>query len=48
MARAGSNIIDSGERLPSIAMDTVTHGRLALPDAFGGDWGVLLVYRAHW
>jgi hypothetical protein len=48
MARAGANIPDTGEPLPALSMDTVAHGRLALPDAFGDAWGVLLLYRAHW
>jgi hypothetical protein len=48
MARAGTRILDSGERLPSILMDTVDHGHLTLPDHFGDGWGVLVVYRAHW
>ncbi|HEV8673076.1 MAG TPA: hypothetical protein VGX21_03450 [Methylomirabilota bacterium] len=48
MARAGSTILDTGDTLPALAMDTVNHGRLQLPEAFGGGWGVFLLYRAHW
>jgi hypothetical protein len=48
MTRAGTKILDSGERFPALDMETVAHGRLSLPDAFGDAWGVLLVYRAHW
>jgi hypothetical protein len=48
MAREGAFILDGGDRLPAIELDTVNHGRLRLPDAFGGAWGVLLLYRAHW
>lgn len=48
MARAGSGILDSGDTFPQISMDTVAHGRLTLPDWFGGRWGVFLAYRAHW
>ncbi len=48
MARAGSRILDSGETFPAITIDTVAHGRISLPDAFGSSWGVFLVYRAHW
>jgi hypothetical protein len=48
MTRAGTRMLDSGEALPAITMDTVAHGRLELPDAFGEGWGVLLLYRAHW
>ena len=48
MARAGTRILDSGELLPSLSMQTVAHGRLSLPEAFADGWGVLLLYRAHW
>jgi len=48
MARAGTSILDSGEPLPALSMDTVAHGRLVVPDGFGDGWGVLLLYRAHW
>lgn len=48
MARAGTTILDSGERFPSLAMDTIAQGRITLPDHFGDHWGVVLVYRAHW
>jgi hypothetical protein len=48
MAREGSFILDTGDTFPAIGMETVAHGRLMLPDAFDGNWGVFLVYRAHW
>lgn len=48
MARAGSDILDGGQTFPTLGMDTVAHGRVTLPDWFGGRWGVVLVYRAHW
>jgi hypothetical protein len=48
MARAGTAILDSGQILPMLSVDTVDHGRLTVPDHFGGGWGVFLVYRAHW
>jgi hypothetical protein len=48
MARAGSRILDSGEVLPAITMDTVAHGRISTPEGFGSGWGVFLIYRAHW
>jgi hypothetical protein len=48
MARASARILDSGERFPDLSMDTVKHGRLTLPEAFGDGWGVFLIYRAHW
>jgi hypothetical protein len=48
MARAGQHILDSGERFPILEFDTVDHGRVSLPKAFEGGWGVFLAYRAHW
>ncbi|MFQ5848637.1 MAG: hypothetical protein ACE5IQ_13320 [Candidatus Methylomirabilales bacterium] len=48
MAREGTCILDSGDRFPALTMETVGHGQVALPDGFGEDWGVFLVYRAHW
>jgi len=48
VARAGSRILDSGETLPGFKMNTVAHGAISVPDHFGSDWGVLLLYRAHW
>ena len=48
MARVATSVLDTGEPLPVLSMDTVAHGRVALPDAFGDGWGVLLLYRAHW
>jgi hypothetical protein len=48
MAREGAVILDSGDLLPAIELDTVNHGQLRLPEGFGGAWGVFLLYRAHW
>ncbi len=48
MTRAGQFILDSGDKFPSLSMDTVAHGRVTLPEAFGAGWGVFLAYRAHW
>lgn len=48
MAREGLFILDSGDKFPTLSMETVNHGRVMLPDAFRDDWGVFLVYRAHW
>ncbi|MBI3827328.1 MAG: hypothetical protein HY294_15145 [Candidatus Rokubacteria bacterium] len=48
MARAGTNILDSGDRFPQLTFDTVAHGRLTLPEAFGEGWSVFLAYRGHW
>jgi hypothetical protein len=48
MARASTRILDSGDAFPVLSMDTVQHGPITLPEAFGEGWGVFLVYRAHW
>lgn len=48
MARVSNRVLDSGEVLPPITMDTVAHGRISVPESFGNGWGVLLIYRAHW
>jgi hypothetical protein len=48
MARPGSTVLDSGETLPAVAFETVAHGRISVPEAFHGAWGVFLIYRAHW
>ena len=48
MAREGSLILDTGDPFPALAMDTVAHGRVSLPEAFQDAWGVFIVYRAHW
>ncbi len=48
MARTSSIVLDSGDTFPAVSLDTVGHGRLTLPEAFGEDWGVFLIYRAHW
>lgn len=48
MARVSGRILDSGERFPELKLQTVAHGTVTVPEAFGAGWGVFLVYRAHW
>jgi hypothetical protein len=48
MARVGTRILDAGDRLPAMRMDTVAHGRISMPEHFGTGWGAFLIYRAHW
>lgn len=48
MAREGGAFLDSGQRFPTLTMETVKHGRMTLPEGFGDGWGVFLAYRAHW
>ncbi len=38
MASAGSRILDVGERLPVVRMDTVAHGRISVPEHFYDGW----------
>ena len=33
MPRAGTKTLDSGEPFPALAIETVAHGRLSLPDS---------------
>jgi hypothetical protein len=48
MTRAGTKILDSGDILPTLSIETVAHGRLTVPDHFGQGGGVFVLYRAHW
>ncbi len=41
MWRATSTILDSGDRFPELAMETVHHGHLTLPQGFGEGWGAI-------
>jgi hypothetical protein len=48
MATENQQVLDSGDAFPALEAETVGHGALRLPEHFGEDWGVVLVYRAHW
>jgi hypothetical protein len=48
MPRAGAGWLDAGDAWPEVTWPTVAHGSVALPDAWAGRWGVLLLYRGHW
>ena len=48
MSRYRDIVLDAGDPLPGLDFETVSHGRLALPEHFGDDWGALLLYRAGW
>jgi hypothetical protein len=48
VARASTTFLDSGDPFPTLAFDTVGHGRVVLPGAVASDWAVVLVYRGHW
>jgi len=47
MARAGTPL-DAGDPMAELSMQTLSHGRLEIPTAFNGKWGVVLLYRGHW
>ncbi len=48
VARTTPETLDTDDPFPALSVDTLDHGTIALPEHFAGDWGVLLVYRAHW
>ena len=48
VARATSDTFDTDDPFPALSFPTLDHGTVALPEHFAGNWGVLLVYRAHW
>ena len=48
MARTGTRILDTGDKMPEIGFATVSGGNLALPDDIKGHWTVFLVYRGDW
>ncbi|MFQ5895029.1 MAG: hypothetical protein ACE5JJ_04325 [Nitrospinota bacterium] len=48
MTRAGSFLLDSGDRFPDMTLNLVDGGTLQLPDGLKEDWNVLLFYRGHW
>jgi len=48
MARESAFILDSGDTLPTLTMETVEHGRVTVPEAFNNGWGVFLIYRGYW
>jgi hypothetical protein len=42
MARESAFILDSGDRFPTLTLDTLGHGRVTLPEGFGDGWAVFL------
>ncbi|MFP3982139.1 MAG: hypothetical protein ACLFV2_00410 [Desulfurivibrionaceae bacterium] len=48
MARSNDPLLDTGERLPELRLQTVKHGEKQLPEALSGGYSVLLIYRGHW
>ena len=48
MTSATTKVLDSGDILPTLSMETVAHGRLIVPVHFRQGWGFFLLYRAPW
>jgi hypothetical protein len=48
MARQEGVLLDSGDRFPEMAFETVAHGRVRIDENFFRGYGVVLVYRGHW
>jgi len=48
MARADSALLDTGDRFPDLAFETVNHGRVHIDRHFSQGYGVVLIYRGHW
>ncbi len=48
MARANCHILDNGDMLPFLEVETVAGEHVVLPRDFGGRWAVLLFYRGEW
>ena len=43
-----SSKLRQGEKLPSITLDLIDGGAIALPDEMPSRYVALLFYRAHW
>ena len=48
MPRMTESILDTGDPFPATEFDKVGGGKLQLPEALAGHWGVVLFYRGHW
>jgi len=40
--------LNAGDTFPNFEVQTVAGGRLTIPDAFKGQYAVLLFYRGGW
>ena len=40
--------LGSGDTLPVITLQTVSHGEINLPGDIDADFAVVLFYRGHW
>ena len=41
-------LLNNGDAFPKLTIPAVGGGAIALPDAFAGSWGVVLIYRGAW
>jgi len=48
MAGAEGVLLDTGNRFPELAFETVNHGGVRIDRDFTRGYGVVLVYRGHW
>lgn len=48
MARADGALPDTGDRFPSLTVETVAHGQVRIDEHFTRCYGVVLIYRGHW
>jgi len=48
MAYQEGSFLDSGDRFPEMAFETVAHGRVRIDESFARGYGVVFLYRGHW
>jgi hypothetical protein len=48
MPKVNDLILDTGDAFPRLEIEKVGGGKIVLPDALNGSWGVILFYRSHW
>ncbi len=41
-------LLNNGDAFPKLTIPAVGGGQIALPDAFAGAWGAVIVYRGAW
>jgi len=48
MARAGNNILDTGDKFPLLRLQTLDGSVIETPTGLKGPWNVILFYRGFW
>ena len=48
MARADGPLLDTGDRFPTLTVETIAHGRFQIDEHFSRGYEVVLIYRGHW